>query len=78
MRIYEYIIARNGKVELYDIPKPEAKWKDVKEDIEYFYQVEVENTKHTWELVDLAEKYDDKAIVSFSKWIVYKEVKKSK
>ena len=74
MRIYEYIIARNGKVELYDIPKPDAKWKDVREVIEHFYQAEVENTKRIWELVDLAEKRGDKATVSFLKWFVDEQV----
>ncbi len=74
MRIYEYIIARNGRIELHDIPKPETNWKNIVEAIERFYQAEVENTKRIWKLVDLAEKHGDKATVSFLKWFIDEQV----
>ncbi len=74
MKIYEYIIARNGRIELYDVPKPEANWKDIVGVVEEFYRAEVENTKRIWELVDVAEKHGDKATVSFLKWFIDEQV----
>ena len=74
MKIYEYIIARNGRIELYDIPSPKTDWKNIAEVIEHFCEAEVENTKRIWELVDLAEKHGDKATVSFLKWFVDEQV----
>lgn len=78
MKIYNYIIDRSGRVELFDVPKPKSSWGSILEVVEEFYRAETENTKKIWSLVELARSKGDKATESFLKWFIDEQIEEEK
>jgi ferritin len=73
-KIYDYILARGGKITLLDIEAPKAKWASagkVFEDV-YTHEQKVTGMIHT--LVELATKEKDHATFEMLQWFVKEQV----
>ncbi|WP_292367594.1 ferritin [Methanoregula sp. UBA64] len=74
MKIYEYIIARQGKVSLGEIEAPKAKWTSAGKVFEEVYAHEQKVTGMIDALVDLAVKEKDHATFEMLQWFVKEQV----
>ncbi len=74
MRFLDYLQERGGHVELETIEKPEVEWKTPLEAFEYVYQHECKVTGMINDLVDLAEKENDRATMNMLQWFVDEQV----
>jgi ferritin len=74
MKIYEFIIARGGKVTLETIDAPKAKWATAGKVFEESYAHEQKVTGFINDLVDLAIKEKDHATFEFLQWFVKEQV----
>ncbi len=70
MRFLDYVQERGGAIELKAIEKPEVKWSTPLEAFEYVYQHECKVTGMINDLVDLAEKENDRATINMLQWFV--------
>lgn len=78
LKIYEYIVSRGQRVDLYDVPVVKKEWKSPLEAAKDFYSAEVANTQRIWDLVDFARKHGDKATETFLHWFVSEQVEEEK
>lgn len=78
MKIYEYLVSRGQRVELYDVPLAKKDWNHPFEAVKAFYEAEVANTQRIWALVDLARKHNDKATEVFLHWFVNEQLEEEK
>ncbi|MFN4245835.1 MAG: ferritin [Brevinematia bacterium] len=78
MKIYDYIISQNGTVRLLSIKEPVHNWDSVLHAVESAYQHEVYITGKIYDLVNLAQKLDDKATENFLQWFVEEQVEEEK
>lgn len=78
LKIYEHVIDRGQKVELYDVILEKKNWNSVLEAIKDFYEAEVSNTQRIWRLVDLARSVGDKATETFLQWFINEQVEEEK
>jgi len=74
IKIYDYIIARGGKVNLLDIEAPKAKWSSAGKVFEEVYAHEQKVTAMINGLVDLAIKEKDHASFEMLQWFVKEQV----
>ena len=74
IKIYDYIIARGGKVNLLDIEAPKAKWSSAGKVFEEVYAHEQKVTAMINGLVDLAVKEKDHASFEMLQWFVKEQV----
>jgi ferritin len=74
LKIYDYIIARGGKVSLLDIEAPKAKWSSAGKVFEEVYGHEQKVTAMINGLVDLAIKEKDHASFEMLQWFVKEQV----
>ena len=74
MKIYEYILARQGKVVLDAIEAPKAKWSSAGKIFEEVYAHEQKVTGMINALVDLAIKEKDHATFEMLQWFVKEQV----
>jgi len=74
MKLYEYIIARGGKVALADIEAPKSKWASAGKVFEETYAHEQKVTAMINGLVDLAKKENDHATFEMLQWFVKEQV----
>ena len=74
MRFYQYIIDRDGDVELEQIAKPQKKWKSPREVFENVLGHEREVTQLISDLVGLALENGDHATHNFLQWFVAEQV----
>jgi len=74
VKIYDYIIARGGKVNLLDIEAPKAKWSSAGKVFEEVYAHEQKVTAMINGLVDLAVKEKDHASFEMLQWFVKEQV----
>ncbi len=74
MKIYDYIIARQGKVALDTIEAPKAKWTSCGKVFEEVYVHEQKVTGMIHALVDLAIKEKDHATFEMLQWFVKEQV----
>lgn len=74
MKIYDYIIARGGKVTLEDIEAPKNKWASAGKVFEDTYAHEQKVTGMINALVDLAMKEKDHATFEMLQWFVKEQV----
>lgn len=74
MKIYEYVIARGGKVVLEPIEAPKAKWATVGKIFEEVYTHEQKVTGMINNLVDLAIREKDHATFEMLQWFVKEQV----
>jgi Ferritin-like protein len=74
MKIYEYIIARQGNVALGDIEAPKAKWTSAGKVFDEVYAHEQKVTGMIDALVDLAVKEKDHATFEMLQWFVKEQV----
>jgi ferritin len=74
LKIYDYIIARGGKVSLLDIEAPKAKWSSAGKVFEEVLAHEQKVTAMIHGLVDLAIKEKDHASFEMLQWFVKEQV----
>lgn len=74
MKIYDYVIARGGKVTLEAIEAPKAKWASAGKVFEEVYAHEQKVTAMINNLVDLAIKEKDHATFEMLQWFVKEQV----
>ena len=74
MKIYDYVIARGGKVTLEGIEAPKAKWTSAGKVFEDVYAHEQKVTGMIHALVDLAQKEKDHATFEMLQWFVKEQV----
>jgi ferritin len=74
MKIYDYMVARGGKVTLADIEAPKSKWASAGKVFEETYAHEQKVTAMINGLVDLAKKENDHATFEMLQWFVKEQV----
>jgi len=74
MRIYDYIIDRDGRVELDAIDKPRSSWDGPTEAFQAAYDHEVEISGMIDELVRIAREENDNATENMLEWFVAEQV----
>jgi ferritin len=74
MKIYDYVVARGGKVTLQDIEAPKNKWASAGKVFEDTYAHEQKVTAMINNLVDLAKKENDHATFEMLQWFVKEQV----
>jgi ferritin len=74
LKIYDYIIARGGKVSLLDIEAPKTKWPSAGKVFEEVYAHEQKVTAMISGLVELAVKEKDHASFEMLQWFVKEQV----
>jgi ferritin len=74
MKIYDYVVARGGKVALQDIEAPKNKWASAAKVFEDSYAHEQKVTGMINGLVDLAMKEKDHATFEMLQWFVKEQV----
>ena len=74
MKIYDFVIARGGKVALQDIEAPKGKWTSAGKVFEETYAHEQKVTGMINSLVDLAMKENDHATFEMLQWFVKEQV----
>jgi len=74
MKIYDFILARGGKVALEAIEAPKAKWASAGKVFEEVYSHEQKVTGMINDLVDLAIKEKDHATFEMLQWFVKEQV----
>lgn len=78
LKIYDYIVDRGERVELFDVHVPKKNWSSILEAIKDFYEAEKTNTQRIWGLLDLARTHGDKATEAFLQWFVNEQVEEEK
>lgn len=73
-KIYDYILARAGKITLLDIEAPKAKWASAGKVFEDVYAHEQKVTGMIHALVELATKEKDHATFEMLQWFVKEQV----
>jgi len=71
---YEYIYRMNGKVELYEIKKPEDNFESIKDVFKKALSHEKTVTKRIYELVDIAIEEKDHGTNAFLQWFINEQV----
>jgi ferritin len=74
MKIWEFILARDGMPTLEKIEKPKAEWKSVADIAETTLKHEQSVTKSIHEIVDLSLEEKDQASNEFLRWFVNEQV----
>ena len=74
MRIYDFVIERDGRVTLDSIDKPPAEWSDPADAFEAAYEHEVEISRMIDDLVALAREENDNAAENMLQWFVAEQV----
>jgi ferritin len=74
MKIYDYVIARGGKVSLLPIEAPKAKWASAGKVFEEVYAHELKVTGMIDALVELSAKEKDHATFEMLQWFVKEQV----
>ncbi|MCP4728007.1 MAG: ferritin [bacterium] len=74
MKIFDFIIDRDGKVNLKMINKPETEWKSITDVFENVQKHEALVTKSINDLVDKAIHEKDHAVTTFLQWFVTEQV----
>ena len=74
MKIYDYVVARGGKVALMEIEAPKGKWASPGKVFEETYAHEQKVTGMINGLVDLARKENDHATFEMLQWFVKEQV----
>jgi len=74
MKFYKYIIEREGRVILQEIPKPPHEWENPEAVFEFAYKHEQEVTQRILKLMNLAKKNEDYATEIFLQWFVSEQV----
>lgn len=74
MKFFKYIYERRGQVTLEKIEKPEAKWDSLLAVFEETLKHEEKVTQSIYNILELAQKENDHASVSFLKWFVDEQV----
>ncbi len=74
MRIFRFLNDRGGRVKLQAIEEPKQDWDSPLEAFEDAYEHEQYITGTINDLVDLAEKHDDKATLNMLDWFVEEQV----
>ncbi|MGB9819978.1 MAG: ferritin [Pseudothermotoga sp.] len=74
MKFYEHINERGGRVELFGLEKPVKEWKGPFEVFKHVYEHEQKVTASINDLVELAERENDRAAYVFLQWFVNEQI----
>jgi ferritin len=74
MKFYKFILERDGKVELKEIPAPSKEWQSPEDVFEYAYKHEQEVTRRINCLMSLSRRLEDYATENFLNWFVNEQV----
>lgn len=74
MRIYDFVIDRDGRVTLDDIARPPTEWSGPADAFQAAYEHEVEITEQIDDLVALAREENDNATENMLDWFVAEQV----
>jgi ferritin len=74
MKLYDYVLQANAKVEFQKIDAPKNKWKDTQDVFQDTYKHEKQITGFINEIVDFALTEKDFATFSFLQWFVTEQV----
>ncbi|RQG86797.1 ferritin [Natrarchaeobius halalkaliphilus] len=74
MRIYEFVVERDGRITLEGIDSPPTEWNGPADAFEAAYEHEVEITRMIDELVGLAREENDNATENMLQWFVAEQV----
>lgn len=74
LKIFDYLLQVDGKVNLASIEAPKVGWKNTQEVFEHIYKHEQNVTESINELVDLAINEKDHATNNFLQWFVSEQV----
>lgn len=78
LKIFDYVLNRNGKVELNQIPAPPTTWQAPIEPFEDSYKHEQLISSQINEIQDIAFRLKDYATVSFLNWFADEQVEEEK
>ncbi|MDD1692005.1 MAG: ferritin [Methanoregula sp.] len=78
LKIYDFIVARGGRITLLDIEAPKAKWSSAGKVFEEVYAHEQKVTDMINGLVDLAVREKDHASFEMLQWFVKEQVEEEK
>lgn len=73
-RLFDYVVERNGNIDLKPIKAPAKTWKDPLAALQAAYKAEVTNTKQINNIMDLAIKENDHATRVILQWFVEEQV----
>lgn len=74
MRIYDFVIERDGRITLSSIDSPPTEWSDPAAAFEAAYEHEIEISEMIDDLVALARKENDNATENMLQWFVAEQV----
>lgn len=74
MKIYEYILTRNGRVILQAVQQPPIEWNSAVNVFEDALTHEEYITSEIYKIADLAEEVNDRATLSFLQWFIDEQV----
>jgi len=74
MKFYRFILERDGKVELQEIPASPKGWESPEAAFEHAYKHEQEVTAKINRLMSIARKHEDYATENFLNWFVNEQV----
>jgi len=78
MRLYNFVLDREGQVELDKIEKPPSKFKSLTDVFERVYKHETEVTKIIYKLYDLAVRENDYSTQVELQWFISEQVEEEK
>jgi ferritin len=73
-KLFEYVVDRNGRIDLQPIAAPAKTWKDPLAALQAAYKAEVTNTKQINTIMDHAIKENDHATRVILQWFVEEQV----
>ena len=73
-KIYDFIVDRDGRVELLALPAPRKEWGSPLEAFEWALEAERGNSEAIYRLVDLATEKHDHATHTFLQWFISEQV----
>ena len=73
-KLFDYVIERDGKVDLKPIAAPDKSWKSILAACQAAYEAEVKNTAQINEIMDLAASIPDHATRVILQWFIEEQV----
>ena len=73
-KIFDFIIDRDGRVELLGLAKPRLEWSSPLEAFEWALETEVSNSESIYKLAELAMAKHDYATHTFMQWFISEQV----
>lgn len=78
MKLFDYVVSRDGLVKLEAIPKPQCEFKNIRSVMEAALKTEQDNTKSIHDLYRLSTEESDFATASMLKWFIDEQVEEER